>query len=169
MLVLSSCNLQVQSPVSRKASAEELFCIGDGGNWWSKEWNRNDGVCVYPKTEPQDIISDKPVTEAPITDTKKTHETWSVYGEASFIATANDISENGSDLFTDPSKGALSIEIKPTEKVCLLQFGTTSIHTDTFTASFGSGDTGAGFRVIAESYWKTLSTNDGAYNLCWTR
>ncbi len=93
------------------------------------------------------------------------HGTWSLGGPDSFGVG----SERGSDLFTDPSKGSLTLKVNPSEPTCLLQYGTTQIYTEPFTASFTNGDVGAGFRVIAQSYWNELQSSDGAYNLCWDR
>jgi hypothetical protein len=98
------------------------------------------------------------------------HSTWSVYGDSAFEVSDGTYKESGSDVFTDASKGALTLKVSNLkEEVCLLQFGVTSTHTKPFSASFADKDTGAGFRIIAKSHWETLPTSDGAYNLCWVR
>ena len=95
--------------------------------------------------------------------------TWSAYGEPSFIVTDGQETKTGSDVFTDPKQGSLKLDVKPTEPTCLLQFGVTTVFTEPFSANFVSGDTGAGFRIIAKQYWSQLPQSDGAYSLCWNR
>jgi len=95
--------------------------------------------------------------------------TWSIYGQPSFIVNDGTFSKAGSDLFTDPSKGSLALEIKPSEPTCLLQFGVTEVYTSPFSATFVEGDSGAGFRVIAKTHWSQLPESDGAFSLCWDR
>lgn len=107
-----------------------------------------------------------PISAAPFA---ANHILWSAYGTPSFIVTDGKSTESASDVFTDPTKGDLTLTIKPTEETCLLQYGITEIYTSQFSANFAANDTGAGFRVISQSYWETLPVSDGAYNLCWNR
>ncbi len=95
--------------------------------------------------------------------------TWSIYGQPSFVVTDGTNTESGSDVFVDPTKGSLSLSVKPTEDTCLLQFGMTQVFSTPFSASFENGDVGAGFRVISRSHWQQLPPSDGAYSLCWNR
>ncbi len=101
--------------------------------------------------------------------TAANHGTWSAYGIPSFVVTDGTYTESGSDVFVDPTKGPLSLSIKPTEETCLLQYGKTQVFSTPFSANFESGDVGAGFRIIAKSYWESLPASDGAYQLCWSR
>lgn len=136
-----------------------IFAMFYGFIWAAKKTVNAPAAPVVPPAAPL-------VVPAPFA---ANHILWSAYGVPSFIVTDGNSKESASDVFTDPTKGDLTLTIKPTEETCLLQFGITKIYTNEFSANFAANDTGAGFRVLALSYWKTLPVSDGAYNLCWTR
>ncbi len=108
----------------------------------------------------------KPITNEPFV---ANHITWSAYGTPSFIVTDGKVTESASAVFTDPTKGSLTLEFKPTEPTCLIQFGGTEVFTSDFSATLVKGDFSTEFLVIAKSYWDRLPQSDGAYNLCWER
>lgn len=126
----------------------------------------NNSKKAIPATTGASVSAPALATQMPVS---KDHNTWSAYGTPSFIVTDGTNTESASDVFTDASKGALTLTVKPTEETCLLQYGVTKIYTQEFSANFAANDTGAGFRVISKSYWNTLPVSDGAYNLCWKR
>jgi hypothetical protein len=120
-------------------------------------------------SRPQQQLQQQPAEPKTSEPLAINHITWSAYGTPSFIVTNGEVKESASDVFTDPTKGSLTLEFKPTEPTCLLQFGVTEVYTSPFSATFVEGDSGAGFRVIAKSHWSKLPVSDGAYNLCWNR
>lgn len=113
------------------------------------------------------VIEEAVIEEVTISTTD--HMTWSVYGEPSFMVNDGSVTETGSDLFTDPSKGSLFVTITPSEPVCLLWDGQENIYSAPFQASFEEGEIGEGFRVIAFSHWQNLPVSDGAFMDCWER
>jgi len=126
---------------------------------------------VQPAQQSQQPVQPAQQSQQPVqpAQQQQSDATWSAYGEPSFIVTDGQETKTGSDVFTDPKQGSLKLDVKPTEPTCLLQFGVTTVFTEPFSANFVSGDTGAGFRIIAKQYWSQLPQSDGAYSLCWNR